>query len=97
MKTNSKQRDLASFKSLHDPSIRYINKITAGLASLAGEGKEAWENEGEFIRRCGMAVHTFSGLRDQFKEYWVYIPRSGTSQVKRAWFADKRIAAKARS
>lgn len=87
---------LASFKSAHDPSTRHAEKIKQGLKSLAAEGKEAWENEGEFIRRCGMATHQFADFREQFKAYWVDVPRTGGSQVKRAWFGNPKVAAKAR-
>lgn len=87
---------LADFKAVHDPSTRFANKVREGLKSLAAEGKEAWEHEGEFIRRCGIAAHQLTKHRDQFSDFWVDLPRSSSSQKKRAWFGDKRVAAKAR-
>ncbi len=88
---------LASFKATHDQSTRFADKIREGLKSLAAEGPEAWENEGKFIRRCGMSPAYFGEYVSQFKDHWVDVPRAAKSQVKRAWFGDKRIAAKARS
>lgn len=87
---------LADFKAAHDPSTKYINRIKEGLKSLASEGPEAWENEGKFIRRCGMANHQFPDFRDKFKCHWVEVPRSNNSKAKRVWFGNAKIAAKAR-
>lgn len=97
MKKKPTQNTLADFRSTHDSSTRYADKIKVGLKSLAAEGPEAWEHEGKFIRRCGMAAHQFPDFRDQFKDYWVNVPRNRESQALRAWFGDKRVAAKARA
>ena len=96
MKKKSTSNTLADFKATHDSSTRYVEKIRAGLKSLAAEGPEAWENEGKFIRRCGVAVWKIHEFHDQFKDHWVTVPRTRNSQVKRAWFGDKKVAAKAR-
>lgn len=97
MKKKSVPNTLASFKAIHDPSVRYANKIREGLKSLAAEGKEAWENEADFIRRCGTSTHVVSKLSDQFSDYWINVPRRGNIRTVRVWFGNKRIAAKARS
>jgi len=96
MKKKSTSSTLADFKSAHDPSTRFADKIRAGLKSLAAEGPEAWENEGKFMRRCGVAPTCMTDLREQFKAHWVEVPRVGGSQVKRAWFGNAKVAAKAR-
>ena len=87
---------LADFKAAHDPSTKYINRIKEGLKSLAAEGPEAWENEADFIRRCGTSVHAVKPYYDQFKDHWINVPRKGNIRTTRVWFGDKRIAAKAR-
>ncbi len=87
---------LASFKAAHDQSTRFADKIREGLKSLASEGPEAWENEGKFMRRCGIAPCFMGDIRDQFKSHWVDVPRTTGSQVKRAWFGNAKVAAKAR-
>jgi hypothetical protein len=87
---------LVDFKTRHDRSTIYINKIKEGLKSLAAEGPEAWENEGEFIRRCGLATHQMSSFREQFKDHWIKVPRRGNSRVMAVWFGNSKVAAKAR-
>jgi hypothetical protein len=96
MKKKSSSNTLADFKSTHDASTRYAEKIKSALHSLSLEGPEAWENEGKFMKRCGVAASVFPDFREQFKDYWVDVPRTSGSQVKRAWFGDKKVAAKAR-
>jgi hypothetical protein len=96
MKKKSVPNTLADFKSTHDPSTRFADKIREGLKSLAAEGPEAWENEGKFMRRCGIAATCMPDLREQFRGHWVEVPRISGSQVKRAWFGNAKVAAKAR-
>lgn len=91
------QRTLADFRAAYDPAIKIPARIREALAELQKEGgPEAWEPEGEFIRRCKVSQTQFAYYRDTFKEHIVELPHTRSSQVKRAWFADKKTAAKAR-
>ena len=91
-----KAKTLADFKAEFDPDVKIPNKIRDGIASLAKEGPEAWEYEQEFIRRCATSTTYFSRYRDQFAEFSVELPSNGKSQKVRAWFGNKKVAAKAR-
>lgn len=88
---------LADFRTEHDRMTMYANKIKEGLKSLAAEGPEAWENEAEFIRRCGTSTHAAKICYDQFKDHWINVPRKGNVRTVRVWFGDKKVAARARA
>lgn len=88
-------KTLADFKSEYDPEVRVPAKIKAALASLLAEGKEAWEYEADFTKRCGVGSAHIANFRDQFAAHIVVVRHQGRNE-KRIWFADLKIAAKAR-
>jgi hypothetical protein len=90
-------KTLADFKAEYDPDIRIPALINAGLKSLLAEGPEAWEYEIDFIRRCGPGVGlaTMALYREKFAKHFVEVKHGGKNP-KRVWFADVKIAAKAR-
>lgn len=92
-----KQNDLAAFKAEYDPDIRIPAKIRLALASLLAEGHEAWEYEADFLKRCGQGVgnSNITTYRPQFERHIVEV-RVGGKNSKRVWFADVKIATKAR-
>lgn len=93
----STAKNLDDFKSEYDPSVRIPKAIKAGLAALLATGRESWEYEVEFIRRCGNGVSNTSlaQYRGPFEKHIVEV-RQGGKNNKRVWFADVKIAAKAR-
>ncbi len=88
-------KTLADFQAAHNPDIKVPAKIRAGLESLLKEGKEAAEYEGEFIKRCGISTSIFGKYRDQFAKHIIAVRPDGGS-LKNVWFADAKVAAKAR-
>jgi hypothetical protein len=90
-------KTLADFKAEYDPDIKIPALIRKGLASLLAEGRESWEYELDFIRRCGSPVgnSNMTTYRDQFAAHIVKV-KAGGKNLKNVWFADVKIAAKAR-
>lgn len=89
-------KTLADFKSAYDPNVKIPTRIREGLVSLAKEGPEAWEFEVDFIKRCGLSVTQFAAFREPFSDHIVETRPERTSNVKRVWFGDKKVAAKAK-
>lgn len=89
-----KLRTLAAFKAEFDPSVKVPEMIRAALKSLAAEGQEAWEFDKEFVARCGTNYASMTPYLEQFADHIVMI--STRNKKVRVWFADKKVAAKAR-
>lgn len=89
----AKSKNLADFRSNHDKSVMIPARIKAGLAALLAEGKENYEQEGEFIARIKVSQTDMGRFRDLFTDHVVVTPGN---KVKKYWFADKAVAAKAR-
>ena len=94
--------NLESFRSEYDPKVRLPRLIQGGLASLLKEGRESWEYETDFFRRCNAGLATagvgnsnIATYRDQFAKHIVEV-RQGGKNIKRVWFADTKVAAQAR-
>jgi len=93
-------KTLADFRSKFDRSVVIPDKIRAALAALAKEGPEAWEYEGEFIKRAMISQSDMGLYRSGFEEHVVVVKdigRSTSGNGRKVWFADKKVAAKARS
>ncbi len=92
-------KNLADFKSLFDRDVVMPEKIKAALAALAKEGPEAWEPEGDFIRRAQLSQTDMAKYREQFEGHFVevkIIGRSTSGASRRVWFGSAATAAKAR-
>jgi hypothetical protein len=87
---------LADFKAANDPDVKIPAKIRRGLELLLAEGKEAAEYETEFCRRAGIGPSVVGKYRDQFAKHIVMVRVDNKSNPKNVWFADPRVAAKAR-
>ena len=87
---------LADFQAAHNPDIKIPAKIRTGLESLLAEGKESAEYETEFCRRAGIGPSVIGKYREQFAKHVVPVRPEGSSSTKNVWFADIKIAAKAR-
>lgn len=96
MATATKGKTLAEFKARFDRSVVVPNKIRAALAALAKEGPEAWEYEGDIIKRAGISQSDMGLFREEFEKHVVLVRESGRSDRK-VWFADAKVAAKVRT
>ena len=93
-----KAKTLESFRAAFDPEVKIPNKIRTGLASLLQtEGPEGWEFEMEFCKRADVAPAVIGKYREQFAEYIVEVKVDSRSNNRKfVWFADAKIAKKAR-
>lgn len=88
------KKNLDAFRSVHDKNVTIPNKIRAGLAALEkAEGSEAWEYEGEFVKRSGISQTDLGAFRSQFEDH---IVETNGKAAKRVWFVDVKTAATAR-
>lgn len=90
-------KTLADFKAAYDPNVRIPAAIRAAIASLLAEGREAWEYDADFIRRCGPGVGNtnMTAYRDTFAKHIVKVREKGKNE-KMIWFGDAKVATKAR-
>lgn len=88
---------LASFKATHDPKVVIPNKIQATLDKLASVNPESWLPEEDFLKQADVSKEEARGHREAFDEYIVEVKKKGRSTAVRFWFADPKVAAKARS
>jgi hypothetical protein len=96
-KTVSLTGGLAAFKSTHDPKVVVPNKIRAALANMSKANPESWLPEDEFIDQAGVSKEEMRTNREAFDEHIVEVKRKGRGTPARFWFADVKVAAKARS
>jgi hypothetical protein len=90
-------RDLGAFRAVHDRDTVIPNKIKAALEAMRKIGPEHWEYEVEFIKRAGISNTDLARYRAQFEPYIIDAISVGKSHgAKRIWFADPKVAAKAR-
>lgn len=87
------KKDLNAFRALHDRNVVVPEKIKKGLASLKASG-DAWEYEGEFMKRAGLSQTEVGQFRPEFVEHIVETKGKG---AKRAWFHDSKHAAEMRA
>lgn len=92
----TKVRTLADFKAAHDPNVIVPNRIRVALASLAKEGVEAWEYEGEFLKRAGISQTQLGQFREHFLAHIVEAPGTRARTGRRVWFGDVKTAKKLR-
>ncbi len=89
-------KTLADFQAAHNPDVKIPAKIKAGLAALLAEGTESAEYETEFAKRSGISPTLIGKYREQFTKHIVVVRSERSSTQKNVWFADTRVAAKAR-
>jgi hypothetical protein len=87
----TKPKTLADFRSVHDDNIVIPARIQAQFAAMLKIGPEEHEYESAFLRAAKVSNNKIGAYRDQFEKYIVT-----TRDGKRVWFADPKIAAKAR-
>ena len=86
-------RTLSDFRAAHDPNVMIPQRIKKTIAEMAKEHPESWMYEQEFLSRAGVSNNLIGGFRDDFAEY---IVETRGKNPKRVWFADPKVAAKAR-
>lgn len=90
----SKPKTLADFRAVHDKSVVIPNKIRARLAAMLKIGPEEHDFEVDFLKAAGVATNEIGAYRDQFDAHIVTV--GGTRNPKKVWFADPKVAKKAR-
>jgi hypothetical protein len=88
---------LASFKATHDPKVVIPNKIQATLDLMAKANTESWLAEEDFLKQAGVSKEEIRVNREAFDEHIVEVKRKNRGTPARFWFADVKVAAKARS
>lgn len=91
-----KGKTLGDFRAVHDLNVIVPNKIRAALAAMLKESNEQWEYEVDFMKRATISPTNIAAFRDQFAEHIVQTPHVHGRQSKRVWFADPKVARKAR-
>lgn len=91
----AKPKTLADFRGAHDKNVIVPNKIRAALTAMLKEGPENFDYEADFMRRAGLSTTDLSMFRGPFEA--TNVVNVGTDrQPKRVWFADPKVAKKAR-
>lgn len=90
-----KTKTLADFKGSFDPDVVIPRKIKDALAAMLKDGPEHWEFEVDLIKRTGISVVQFARYREQFVAHVVEVQEANRAP-RRVWFADPKVAAKAR-
>lgn len=95
------KKDLTMFRSKHNRNVVLSEKVKLAFAAmLKKDGAEAWEYEMEFARLADISNQDCSKLRERFADHVVpckTVGRSTNGNVKFAWFADPKVANKARN
>lgn len=94
-KANAKVNDLSAFRSQYDRNVIIPNKIKAALARMLKESSEAWLENGDFSKLSGVGLTELGTFKTQFEKHIVEV--GGSGRGKRIWFADPKVATKARS
>jgi len=92
----AKPKTLADFRAAHDRNVIVPNKIRAALAAMLKIGPEEHEYEGDFIKKAGISQTDMGEFRDQFIKHVVVVAARSGKAGRKIWFADPKIAAKAR-
>lgn len=85
---------LESFRSAYDKNVIVPKKIIDALAGMLKEGAESWCHESELLKRAGISTTDLGAFRAQFEKHIVEV--GGSRNGKRVWFADPKVADKAR-
>jgi len=91
-----KAKTLADFRALHDPNVIVPNRIKAALAKMLAEGPDQWEYESDFIKLAQISQTQIGMFREQFIKHVVETAQVHGRHGRKVWFADPKIAAKAR-
>jgi hypothetical protein len=85
-------RGVDEFRKAYDKSLIIPAKFRDALAQLG----DAWEEEGEFIKRVGCSQSEFGRFKEQFyADHTLEVRRSGIP--RRVWAGTKKLAAKLRA
>lgn len=90
----AKPKTFADWNSLHNDDVKVPAKITAALITMLKEHPESWEYEGDFAKRAGVGQAQLAAYREQFKDH--IVTAKIDSRPRLTWFADKKVAKKAR-
>lgn len=89
MASTKKGNNLEEFRQSFDRTLIVPQKIKAGLDQLGN----AWEREGDFIKRCGVNQTDFGRFREQFEaDHVVEVLEHGRGVRRRVWAGTKALA-----
>lgn len=92
-----KTRNLKDFSAQYDRKMQVRKRLTDALVALRKLGREEWRSERELIDSVSVSCKDIGELRPEFEAHIVIVPSAARGKViKRIWFADPRVAAKAR-
>lgn len=87
-------KNLSDFRSAHDRNVVVPQKINNALVAMFKEGAENWEYEADLVRRAGISQTDLGAFRAKFEDH--IVDTGSAKKPKRVWFADKKVATKAR-
>lgn len=91
MSSKPKAKTLADFRAAHDDDVIIPARLQAQLAAMQKIGPEEYDYEIDFLRNAKVGNAKISAYRERFAKH-IVVTREG----KKAWFADPKVAAKAR-
>jgi len=95
MKANTKPKTLADWRANNVEEVIVPNKIKARFAAMLKIGPEEYDTNADFANAAGIAVNKLKDYREQFKQHVVYSKLGGREGTV-YWFADPKVAEKAR-
>lgn len=87
-------KTLADFRAAHDMNVIVPAKIKSALAAMKAEHVESWAYEGDLMKRAEIGTTQVAMFREQFADH---IVETRGKNPKRVWFADAKVAEKARA
>jgi hypothetical protein len=90
-------RDLKSFTAQFDRKEQVYERAHAALAELRKQGMEAWAESREFHAMAKVGTKDAPLLLEMFAAHIVRVPSMNRGVAKVVWFADVKVAAKARA
>lgn len=88
MPTPKPKKDLSSFRAAHDKSVIIPKRIRETFADMKRTG-DAYEYEGDFVKRAKLSQVEIGAFRDQFAAHLV---QTTGKNSKRVWFHDPKTA-----
>lgn len=92
-KVKTSVKSLDSFRAAYDKNVVIPNKIKAAFVGMLKESAEAWAHEAEMLKLAGISTTELGQFRSQFEDHIVEV---GGRNAKRVWFADAKVAKKAK-
>ncbi len=93
--TKTKPKTLSDWQAAHDKNVLVPNRIRAAFEKMKAAGED-WHYEQDFERLADVGHLDMVKFREQFAKHIVQSTAVRGKAVKIGWFADPKVAAKAR-